>query len=287
VGFSPEGFDSWDYQSVLADGCRIGAPPDPFSQSGQDWGLPPFVPGQLRAQRFEPLRETLRASFSLFDGLRIDHVMGLFRQWWIPPGGTATDGAYVRFPSEELLAVVAIEAHRSGSFVIGEDLGTVEDGVREAMASWGVLGTRVMWFEDRPPSEWPVNALGTVTTHDLPTIAGVWRGIEGDPALVPQICDVTGLQPTAPTAAVVAALHERLARSPAAIRLATLDDVCEAPLRPNVPGTVEPTNWSRPLPVAVEELVHSPRVRSAMLPFTSQAPRGSTGGPLSPERRQP
>jgi 4-alpha-glucanotransferase len=275
VGFAPDGFDAWEYQEVLAHGCRIGAPPDTFSRGGQDWGLPPFVPAALRARRFEPLRETVRACLRHVDGLRIDHVMGLFRQWWVPPDADAAGGAYVRFPAAEMLAVVAIEAARAGAFVVGEDLGTVEAGVPEALADWGVLGTRVLWFEDVDPDEWPEASIGTVATHDLPTATGAWRREDGHAGLVDRISELTGLAVDASPAEVVVALHRVLAGAPAVIRLATLEDVCGAPHRPNVPGTVNEVNWNRRLPLSVEQLVTSPLAAEAIRPLAQHEEAGS------------
>src|SRR4051812_33085550 len=113
-------------------------------------------------------------------GLRVDHVMGLFRLWWVPAGGSAADGAYVRYPYEDLLDIVALESHRAQAIVVGEDLGTVEAGVREAMAEHGILSYKLLWFEDDDPAQWPVEAMAAVTTHDLPTVAGLWTGADVD-----------------------------------------------------------------------------------------------------------
>src|SRR6478735_6132556 len=141
VGFTPHGFDAWRFQDLLAGGgVRLGAPPDELAPAGQNWGLPPFVPWKLRAAGYRPLIDTMRAVFTGMAGIRIDHVMGLFRQYWALPD---RPGAYVHFPAEELLAIVGVEAHRAGAFVIGEDLGTVPDYVPPAMRARGMLGTRV------------------------------------------------------------------------------------------------------------------------------------------------
>src|SRR5204863_775408 len=142
--------------------------------------------------RYRPFVDTLRAAMRGLSGLRIDHVMGLFRQWWIPPGGSAHDGCYVHFPAEELMAIVRIEATRAGSFVVGEDLGIVEPGVRESMARSGMLGTRVGWFEEGAPSSWPVDSMATLTTHDLPTLAGVWLGADGNGAMRARLAELAG-----------------------------------------------------------------------------------------------
>jgi 4-alpha-glucanotransferase len=237
VGFSPAGADASEWRDLLVLDHRIGAPPDPFNAAGQEWGLPPFAPWKLRAVHYRPFIETVRASLRGVHGLRIDHVMGLFRQYWVPVGGSPADGAYVRFPAEELLAIICLEAERAGAFVIGEDLGTVEPAVREMLAERGIAGTKVVLFEDTRPADWPEKALATVTTHDLPTIRGAL-----DPSTEPEMRDrVAALGPDAP------AIHQQLLASPSAIRLMTTDDLCGAEHQPNQPGTEVATNWSRRL----------------------------------------
>src|SRR5690606_26361828 len=171
-------------------------------------------------------------------GLRIDHVMGLFRLWWIPPGGDPTEGAYVRYRGDELLAVLAIESVRAGAVIVGEDLGTVEDHVRDALGRAGVLSYRVFWFEGVPPEDYPPASLAAVTTHDLPTVAGVWSGtdagdqraagIEPDEAalarLRSKLVDLTGVAPDGPVDDVVVGVHARLARAPSVLVALTLED---------------------------------------------------------------
>ncbi len=178
VGVDPGGADAWADQDLLALDARIGAPPDDFAPDGQDWGLPPYIPHALRASGYESFARTVRANMRHGGGIRIDHILGLFRTFWIPNGGTPFTGGYVRSHAEELLAVLAIESARAGTFVVGEDLGTVEEGVRESLAANGVLGTRLVYFEDDLPATWPSGVLGAATTHDLPTIAGVWTGAD-------------------------------------------------------------------------------------------------------------
>ncbi|BCK71222.1 hypothetical protein Srufu_051750 [Streptomyces libani subsp. rufus] len=147
VGVHPSGADTWAQQDAFAAGMSIGAPPDAFNARGQDWGLPPWRPDALAAAGYAPYRELLRGLLRHAGALRIDHVMGLFRLWWVPEGRPPTEGAYVRYDGEAMLSVLALEAQRAGAAVIGEDLGTVEPGVREALAARGVLGTSVLWFE--------------------------------------------------------------------------------------------------------------------------------------------
>ncbi len=172
VGVSADGYDAWLDQDLLLDGVRIGAPPDTFNPDGQDWQLPCFDPHRLRASGYRPFVRMLRANLARFGGLRVDHIMGLFRLYCIPQGASPTQGAYVRFAATDLVDLLALEAHRAGAFVVGEDLGTVEDNVRHAMAERGIGGTRVVLFEEGDPSWWPERSLATVTTHDLPTIRG-------------------------------------------------------------------------------------------------------------------
>ncbi|MFI7046691.1 4-alpha-glucanotransferase [Streptosporangium sandarakinum] len=176
VGVDPDGADAWSWQDLLAQGVSVGAPADEFNTAGQDWGLPPFVPWKLRRAGYRPFVDSVRATIASAGGLRIDHVMGLFRLWWIPFGAGAGQGAYVRYPAGDLLDIVALESHRAGAVVVGEDLGTVEPGVRETLADRRMLSYRLLWFEEDDPARWPERALAAVTTHDLPTVAGLWDG---------------------------------------------------------------------------------------------------------------
>jgi 4-alpha-glucanotransferase len=184
VGVHPDGADAWAQQRYFAAGMSVGAPPDAFNSLGQDWGLPPWRPDRLAESGYAPYRRLLRALFRYAGALRIDHVMGLFRLWWVPQGHPPTEGTYVRYDAEAMLAILALEASRAGSVVIGEDLGTVEPGVRETLQERGVLGTSVLWFErdwegdGRPlaPESWRVDCLATATTHDLPPTAARLTG---------------------------------------------------------------------------------------------------------------
>ncbi|MBA3302919.1 MAG: 4-alpha-glucanotransferase, partial [Acidimicrobiia bacterium] len=270
VGFDPGGFDAWRWQDQLALDWRIGAPPDEFNRAGQDWGLPPFIPSALTAGGYQPWVATLRSVLRHAGGLRVDHVMGLFRLWWVPRGGSPADGAYVRYPAADLLDILATESQRTEAVVVGEDLGTVEPSVRTELAARNVLSTRLLWFEDKPPERWPEQALAMVTTHDLPTIAGVWTGADLDgqrSAGVPVTEDgnagllakLAGLvDDGADLPAVIEAAHRALARTLSALVAATLEDVAGVVERPNMPGTLDTwPNWSLALPVPLEDLVAS------------------------------
>ena len=269
IGVDPAGADAWLLQDLLALDVSIGAPPDDFSTTGQRWGLPPFVPWRLRAAGYRPVAELLRAGMAIGGGLRVDHVMGLDRLWWVPEGDDATGGGYVRYRDHELLEVLALESARTEAVVVGEDLGTVEDQLREALTAARVLTSRVVWFDDDPPTEAPEASLGVVTTHDLPTVAGVWTGADdeeldalGTPAPEDAVAEVrrrlgalVDLPPDAPAADVVARLHRSISEGRSALVLGTLEDLCAVPRRPNVPGTTsERPNWSMALPIPVDEL---------------------------------
>ena len=273
IGVDPDGADAWAWQDALAIGASVGAPPDRYVRRGQDWGLPPFAPHRLRATGYQPFVETIRAALRHAGGLRIDHVMGLFRLFWIPAGGTPAEGGYVRYPADDLLAIVALESHRAGAIVVGEDLGTVEAGVRERLAEHGILSYRVMWFEDGPTSRYPELAMAAVTTHDLPTIAGLWSGADlaeqrtlgldpNEAALATtrkRLASVTGTGSADSTEDVIAAAHEVLATAPSLLVTATLDDALAVTERPNVPGTTrERPNWSLALPQPLERLETAP-----------------------------
>ncbi|HAS53352.1 MAG: 4-alpha-glucanotransferase [Nitrospirae bacterium GWC2_57_13] len=182
IGAIGGGSDAWIYQSVmgLAD---VGAPPDDFSPAGQNWGFPPMTPEQLKETGYEPVIRTMRESMKYGGALRIDHALGLFRLYWIPRGKEPREGVYVEYPHEDLLRIIALESVRNKVVVIGEDLGTIGDNVREALKQFNMLSYRLFYFERnypdpsfRMPEKYPEPALCAVTTHDLPTLTGYWQG---------------------------------------------------------------------------------------------------------------
>mgnify|MGYP006280396847 CR=1 FL=1 len=180
VGVHPEGADAWALQDVLAPGVGVGAPPDMYNQMGQNWFQPPWRPDALAENAFLPYRDMLRTVLAHAGGLRIDHVLGLFRLWWVPAGMPAYAGTFVRFDYDAMLSILMLEAHRAGAVVVGEDLGTVEPWVQEALAERGILGTSILWFEAdggviREPQDWRTDVLASVTVHDLPPTAGYLR----------------------------------------------------------------------------------------------------------------
>jgi 4-alpha-glucanotransferase len=268
IGVAPGGADAWVWQDLLANDCTVGAPPDLFNTAGQDWSIPPFVPHRLQAAGYEPFIETIRAVLRHAGGLRIDHVMGLYRLYWIPQGFGPERGAYVRYPAGDLLSIVALESRRAGAFVVGEDLGTVEDGVREDLHDRRVLSFRVLWFENKPPSQYPERCMAAVSTHDLPTLAGVWTGqdeaaqraIGLDPGenmelLRKHVCGLIAAGEETPVPEAIERAYRLLATAPARIVSATLDDAMAVPERPNMPGTVDQwPNWRLALPKAIESL---------------------------------
>ncbi|MDQ3106326.1 MAG: 4-alpha-glucanotransferase, partial [Actinomycetota bacterium] len=274
IGCDPGGADAWIWQDVLAPGISVGAPPDEYNTQGQDWGLPPFDPWKLRDAAYEPFVETVRAGFRHAGGIRFDHVMGLFRLFWIPEESSAKDGTYVRYQHGDLLDILALESVRAGAYVVGEDLGTVEPATREELAARDILSYRLMWFEDERPRSFPTRALAAVTTHDLPTVAGLWSGsdLEAQRArsmapneestieLVDRIEEWSGLPDNAPVTTVVQRVHELLAEAPSMIVTATLDDALGVEERPNYPGTTVETNWSVALPVPLDDLLADPRL---------------------------
>jgi 4-alpha-glucanotransferase len=272
IGFDAEGADGWVFQDVLARGMSVGAPPDEFNTKGQNWGLPPFVPDKLRAVGYEPFVQTIRACLRHAGGLRIDHVMGLFRLFWIPSGLDPKDGAYVRGHAQDLMAIVALESQRARAVIVGEDLGTVEDHVRSQLAAFNILSYRLFWFEQAAPSRYPKGALAAVTTHDLPTIAGLWSDsdleVQQELGLSPNAAGTFEIKSrvrrmtrsAARTSApeIVARVHESLGKAPSRILTATLDDAMAVEERPNMPATSDEwPNWSLALPQPIETLADS------------------------------
>jgi 4-alpha-glucanotransferase len=271
IGMDPGGADAWEWQDLLAKGMVVGAPPDAFNADGQDWQLPPLVPARLRAAAYEPFIQTIRAAMRHAGGLRIDHAIGLFRLWWIPDGRHPSEGWYVHYPADDLLGIVALESHRAGAFVVGEDLGTVEPGDRERLALRRVLSCRLLWFEDRPPAEYPQWSMASVTTHDLPTIAGLWSGAdeaaqraigltisEDRRRLREHFRKIIGAADDAPVADVIERAYRRLAEASSLIVTATLEDAQAMPERPNMPGTIDQwPNWSLALPQDIETMTEA------------------------------
>ena len=302
VSVDRAGSDAWAERECYALGASVGAPPDDFNLKGQNWGLPPLRPDALRRARHELFVDTLRESMRQAGALRIDHVMGLMRLFWIPPGREAREGAYVHYPFDEMLAIVALESHRCHCMVIGEDLGTVPDEVRTALARAAVLSYRLLYFERdaagdfKPSGEYPREALVAVSTHDLPTLAGWWDGVDlrlrqalnlfpSDSLREAQILARAqdrvrlllaldrakllpeGIRADAPPptldAALAEAVHAYAAAAPARVMVLQLEDALGAAEQANLPGTVdEHPNWRRKLPTGLDALADEPRVVS-------------------------
>jgi 4-alpha-glucanotransferase len=275
VGFDAGGADAWIWQDVIAGGMAIGAPPDAFNRLGQNWGLAPFDPWKLRAAGYEPFIRTVRANLRHAGGLRVDHVMGLFRQYWVPDGADPRYGAYVRYPWDDLLGILALESERAGAFVVGEDLGTVEPFVRDELSERNVLSSRVLWFEEGRPADFPERSLASISTHDLPTLAGLWTGsdlsaqrrlgVDPDAAAVDalrsRLADVLGLPDDSALDDVILATHRLLAEAASLVVTASFEDALGVEERPNMPGTTDAwPNWSLALPVPLETALSDPRV---------------------------
>jgi len=275
IGVDPNGADAWVWQDSLALGATVGAPPDEFNTKGQNWGLPPFIPHRLRETAYRPFRQTIRATLRHSGGLRVDHIMGLFRLFWIPESADASHGGYVRYPAEELLAILSLESLRARAFVVGEDLGTVEKGVTEQLAAHRIMSYKVLWFEASPPSEYPEMALAAVTTHDLPTIAGLWSGSDleaqrklglnpneqGTLEILGRLRKLTRTARRAKPNEVIVKTYRSLSKAPSALVTASLEDGLAVEKRPNMPGTIgEWPNWSIPLPEPLEEIEQNPLI---------------------------
>ena len=287
VGVDPEGADAWAWQDAFACDFSFGAPPDPFAASGQDWGLTPFIPHKLREARYEPFIQTIRAALRRSGALRLDHVMALFRLFWIPRGKKPAQGAYVRYPVDDLLGILALESARAKAIVVGEDLGTVEDGMREKLAAHDILSSRLLWFESDPPAKYPRRAMASITTHDLPTVAGLWTGSDeraqkqaglnlnesGTRQMRDRLRQLTGLPEEAPAREAIVRAHTLLGEAPSMLLTATLDDAMAVEERPNMPSTVDQwPNWSLALPRTLEELETDALPRGIAQALTRPAP---------------
>lgn len=268
VGASPDGAESWQHQDLMAGNVSLGAPPDAFNPDGQYWGLPPYVPGRLRAAGYHPFVDIVRAALRGMSGLRIDHVMGLFRQFWIPEGASPAEGTYVQLPADDLLAIIRVEAAQANAFIIGEDLGNVEQSVRSALRDNAMLGTKVWWFDDNV-NAWPERTLAMVTTHDLPTIAGVWKHADGTPEFFARMQNAAPGAALTPTAAT---LHRQIAASNATLCLATMEDLAGRSDRPNYPGTTSAThnNWCHRMNATSDKILASEPARSIIGAMASE-----------------
>ena len=279
VGVDKGGAETWAHPDLYALEARVGCPPDDFNPLGQDWGLPPWIPQRLRGAAYAPYIAMLRANMKYAGALRIDHVMGLMRLYWIPPGMKGDAGAYVSYPFQDLLGILNLESQRNRCLIVGEDLGTVPDEVRHALREAGVLSYKLFYFERQPdghfwPANWfPEQALVAASTHDLPTLAGFWLGrdIEVRTALnlyprpemreqqiaaraedrISLLADLAseGLLPEGVaedpaevpefTPALCRAVHAHLARSPARLALLQAEDMLGQADQSNQPGTVD------------------------------------------------
>ena len=300
VGVHPGGADAWAHQDLLVSGVSVGAPPDSFNQLGQDWTQPPWHPQRLAATGYGSLAGQFAAAFRHAGGLRVDHVMGLARLWWVPAGMTADQGAYVRYDQAATVGALAGQAARAGALAIGEDLGTVEESTRSYLAQHGVLGTMMLWFAQEPdgtplqPRHWRRDCMATVGTHDVPPIAGFLSGdqvrerarlhllaspenveLERSTRLVSAWRDTLvaqellppGQQPSLQQFTV--ALYGYLARTPAVLVGLSLADAVGDTRSQNIPGTSDQyPNWQIPLcdqagtAVLLEELPALPLVRA-------------------------
>ncbi len=305
VGIDPNGADGWLLQDVLAAGVKIGAPPDAFNQLGQDWGLAAWRPDQLIETGYAAYRDMLRRIFRHAGGLRVDHVAGLWRLWWVPPGLPASGGTYVHYDPEAMLGILALEASRAGAVVIGEDLGTVLPEVTEGLARMNMLGSAVLWFtrdwDDEkqrfyPAEEYQRNALASVSTHDLPTAAGFLTGeqvrvraelgqlagpVEEErrtadkdrDALLALLRSAGLITARSTTDEIILAMHEFLARTPCRLVTASLYDVLGELNQPNLPGTMdEYPNWRMPLAATLEEIATDPRMHAVAAVLADRKP---------------
>jgi malto-oligosyltrehalose trehalohydrolase/4-alpha-glucanotransferase len=316
VGADRAGAETWTNAAAVVSGAQVGAPPDIYNPAGQDWGLPPFHPRALREEGYRSFIDLVRANMRHAGGLRIDHVMGLQHLYWVPQGQDPAAGAYVRYPMEDMVGILALESHRRRCLVVGEDLGTVPEGFRERMAEANILSYRVLFFEQDgatgdflPPQAYPYSALAVVGSHDLPTLRGWWEGRDID------LRERLGLYPEPEEAgrqrdarrrdrdallralryehllpegepdirALVRAAHAFLARSPSLLAMAQIDDLTDEADPVNVPSTSdEHPNWRRRLSLTLEELASRPRFIDIAEIF-----RTERGAPQPEERSVP
>ncbi len=299
IGSVGGGSDAWSYQDVIAGGVDVGAPPDDFSPDGQNWGFPPVIPEKLKETGYELFIQTIRKNMRYGGALRIDHALGMFRLFWIPHGMSPEEGAYISYPSDDLLRIISLESIRNKAIVIAEDLGTIGGNVRETLKRFQMLSYRLFYFERNypdpsfvPPDKYPDMALCAVTTHDLPTIYGYWIGRdlkikkqlgiyrdntlwqeqikerERDKRLIISALKSQGIIPydyssemiPEVTPELCLAIYQYLAMTPCKLLLVSLDDIIGTLDQQNMPGTVDTyPNWMQKTPIALEEMVSDKR----------------------------
>jgi 4-alpha-glucanotransferase len=310
VGMDAGGSHAWSRPHDLLDGLGVGAPPDLFQPAGQDWGLAAFSPSALRRSGYDAFLSTLRVAMRHAGGVRIDHAMGLRRLWLTPHGASAAQGAYLQYPFEDMLRLITLESFRARAIVVGEDLGTVPSGFRDVTMAAGMMGMRVLWFERdgrngfASPSSWTPEAMAMTSTHDLPTVAGWWRGRdidwserldrqgrhadaaearadrEGDRERLWRATVDAGVAegpqppPSGEQDAADAAIGY-VAASACALAIVPLEDLLGEVEQPNLPGTIdEHPNWRRRLPAASDVLLQAPRVAARVERLARERPRG-------------
>jgi (1->4)-alpha-D-glucan 1-alpha-D-glucosylmutase len=291
VGADPAGAEAWSHQQATVTGASVGAPPDRLNLNGQNWGLAPPHPLAWRSRNYAPFIELLEAGMRHAGALRIDHILGLMRLYWIPAGASAKAGAYVRYPWRDLLAVAAGQSRRDRCLIVGEDLGTVPEGLRDAMMDRGILSYRLLYFErDRigfyAPSDYPAEALAAVGTHDLPTLPGWWHGDDialrdrlhlwpspeqrddesrarerDRVAMIKALGDLVD-DDAVPEEPPITAIYRYLAKTPCRLLMVQLEDVLGQRAQLNVPGTTdEYPNWRQRSACTVAEALEHPRMR--------------------------
>jgi 4-alpha-glucanotransferase len=296
LGVNPDSYDAWRFRDLFAEGASAGAPPDPLFTGGQNWGFRPLKPDALRASHYRYLIDVFRHHLRHARMLRLDHVMSLYRLFWVPDGHAATDGVYVRYAEDELFAILVMESARHQAFVIGEDLGTVPPAVRTAMDRHGVQRMHVVQFEasaDREPpvSEPAENVVASLNTHDMPIFAGFWRGSEIDDqldlGLIDEDAHAEAMRQRARLRQLLSRslgaggavepglarqrLLERLAASPAHFVLVTLEDLWLEDQPQNVPGTSEERpNWKRRASRSIDEITQDAALRRMLASIDSR-----------------
>jgi 4-alpha-glucanotransferase len=296
------GCDLWAHRPYFVEGCRVGSPPDDFSPQGQDWGFPPPNSEQHRADGYRLFAESIRKNCRHGGALRIDHVMRLFRLYWIPDHSDATEGAYVKERSLDFVRILALESVRNQVVIVGEDLGTVEPEIRETLARFGILSYRLFYFEKnerggfRRHDEYPLQSLVSSTTHDLPTLAGFWSGADIEARRAAGVLDEEGVRAQFAARAeekqkmldvlfeqdlmpghlprhagdypeLIGELHNAvigfLARTPSQLLAVNHEDLTKETAQQNLPGTTwQYPNWGRKMRFTVEELRSDPHAQN-------------------------